>query len=544
MSATASADPRRVALGVWLALAAGLVAAFWGLLSFDPQQGVFRPVEGIEGVLFDPSGEDPRLIGVLAFWLLLNRRGRLAAAWQNESGRPGVAALLFVGAIAVQAWAAHVGAPDLQIHALQLFLLGGGALLAGRAGLRIVLLPVLFLFLAVPIPAAALNAVLLPLQLATVQVCTAILQLFGFEALGSGDQILTHRGIFHVVETCSGVRLVQTLLMAAVVYAELFARSARHTLLLVALAPVVGIVVNLARILSIIFNPYAAITSVHTTQGVAMVVVGVLVLAGLDRLLAGRAGASRQRDEPSAALLAHPLDARLGLIAAVLVALVAAHGVTPRWQNDTEWPEIGDLPRRIEGLRSNGRLPDLVFLGSVGFSDRIQREYAPRGEAARDSVLPITVFFGSDDHTNRRGSMLSGKTAYPGQAWQKLGVTEATLGDGTPVEVALFAHPESGRRITVHWLEGFSSPWVEALRGWSGIDRSALRRPERAFAWRVSAPVTDAGELSAVQTDLIRFASAARSAWAAAEANARARIEREQASGARRGTTARPAGPV
>ncbi len=521
-NASAPRSPTR-ALGVWGLLAAGTLAAFWPLFSFDPQAGVVRAVDGLEGVLFDPSGEDPRLIGALALWMLITRRGRVAAAWRRGAGRPAIAAALFAAALAVQAWAAHVGAPDLQIHALQLFLLGGAALLGGRDAMRAVLLPVLFLLLAMPIPAAMLNAWLLPLQLATVQVCTEALRLVGLEALGFGDQILMRRGIFHVIETCSGVRLVQTLVMAAVVYGELFGRPPSRTLALVVSAPIIGIAVNLARILSIVFNPWASITSVHTTQGVAMVVIGVLALAGLDRLLSRWWPPPARERGPSEPLVEHPLDGRLAIIGTLLVALIATWVWTPRWSDDAVRAAIGELPRQIQGRRANGLSPDLVFLGSVHFSDRIFRSYAPRGPAPAGGVPEILLFFGTDDHSNRRGSMLSGKTAYPGRAWERLAVTGGTLDGETPVEIALFAHPESERRLVVHWREGFESPLVESLRGWLGLDRSALGRSERAYVWRLEATVADASELEAIQEELLVFARNARNAWQAAEANALSR---------------------
>jgi hypothetical protein len=72
----------------------------------------------------------------------------------------------------------------------------------------------------------------------------------------------------------------------------------------------------------------------------------------------------------------------------------------------------------------------------------------------------------------------------------------------------------------VHWREGFETPLVEALRAWAGLDRSGLRRPERAFVWRISADVAEASELDATRDELLRFAGSARAAWAEAEAAA------------------------
>jgi len=508
-----------IGIAVWGVIGAGVVAAFWPLFSFDPREGVVRATTGMEGVFFDPSGEDPRLIGALAFWMGLTRRGRLATAWRAGEGRASWAAALFAGALAVSAWATHTGSPDLLIHSLQLFVLGAAALLGGAEGLRAMRLPVLFLFLAMPIPPVLLNEVLLPLQLATVQACTAILTFFGLEAWGIGDQIFTPRGVFHVIETCSGVRLVQTLVMASIVYGELFGRSAGRTALLVVLAPVVAIVVNLARILSIIFNPYSSISSVHTTQGVVMVVIGVLVLAGLDRGLE-RLSPRPLRDPPirSTWPLRTP-DARTLAVGAVLLGLLASWLLVPRWMPPRANASIHDLSKTIEGRRSSGTTTDLPFLGSVHFSDRIERIYTLA--APTDGSTPqIRLFLGEDDHTNRRGSMLSDKTAFPGRAMQALAWAPAVLEDGTEVETGLFAGPES-RQVIVHWREGFRPMPVEATRAWAGLDRSAAGRSEPARVWRVSAEVTSNEDIEPTRAELLRFAQAVRSTWRASEANVR-----------------------
>jgi len=516
-------DAMRVA--GWLGLVGLTMFAFWPLLSFDPDTGVVRATPGIEGALFEPTGEDPRLIAVLAAWLLFTRRGRLAAAWRDGLGDARLGTGLLMGALAVAAWATWVSAPDLLIQSLQLFLLGGAAMLGGRAGLRAVWLPTAFLLLAMPTPPVLLNAMLLPLQLATVQVCAGLLRAIGVEAWGFGDQLLMQRGIFHVIETCSGIRLMQTLVMASVVYAELFGRRATRTLVLLALAPLVGLVVNFARILSIVFNPHGSIASVHTTQGVAMVVVGVLLLAGIDRGLERlRPSKPRQAGE-QAPLLAMRLDRRWAASLLGLTSIAAWVWLGPHWTPPESDPSrVWDMPHRIDGLYANGETLDLIFLGSVYFSDRIYQTYSSTraGEPVPVDVpqrIPITLLLGEDDHLNRRGSLLSDKTAYPGRGWQRVARSPVELADGQPAELLLFAgtglRGRSTRCMVLHWREGFAAPAVEALRAWLGLDRSGFRRSEPARVWRVSLDLEaqTRGDLEAARDELLRFARSARAAF-------------------------------
>ena len=91
--------------------------------------------------------------------------------------------------------------------------------------------------------------------------------------------------IFQVIESCAGLRSIETLMMSAVVYAEIFGRRGPHALILVVAAPLLGVLVNLIRVLSLVASPFSNIDPVHTLQGIAMIVVGVLLIAFLDFLL-------------------------------------------------------------------------------------------------------------------------------------------------------------------------------------------------------------------------------------------------------------------
>lgn len=520
MSSGGATRPAWSAPVVWALIAGLVIAAFWPLLSFDPREGLLRATPGLEGVFFDPGGEDPRLIAVLALWMAFNRRGRLAAAWQAGRGRPAIAAALFAGALAIALWSAHTGAPDLLVHTLQLFALAIGALTGGREGMRALRLPVLFLFLAVPVPAVFLNAVLLPLQLATVKVCAAVLNAVGIDAVGVGDQIFTRRGVFHVIETCSGTRLAQTLVMAALVYGELFDRRAARTAQLLLLAPVIAAVVNVARILSIVFNPYSSISSVHTTQGVAMVVIGVLLLAALDRGLDRLWPAPRRDRGPAPNGPPRFAIAPAVAVAVTAVALIAAWVATPRWAPPGEERPIQALARRIDGRTAMTQPTDLAFLGSVRFSDRIELIYTLDDAAEPGRPKDIVLFLGEDDHRNRRGSAISGKTAYPGRAFDRLAATAATFEDGTPVEIGVFRGRDSNQ-VVLSWREGALSTWLEAARAWSALDRSHLARPRPTRVWRVSTPVANAAEIEPARLELMRFAEAVRSSWRETEPNVR-----------------------
>ena len=78
------------------------------------------------------------------------------------------------------------------------------------------------------------------------------------------------------------MRTIETIVMSSLLYHDLFYRSRLQSWLLFLLAPFVGIVANLLRVIGIVLNPYSKFAAIHTLQGLVMIVVAVMMLAALD----------------------------------------------------------------------------------------------------------------------------------------------------------------------------------------------------------------------------------------------------------------------
>lgn len=122
-------------------------------------------------------------------------------------------------------------------------------LLAGKAVFRILLFPLLFTFLMVPLPQSLVNIVAFPLQLIAASWAVGGLQFFGIPALLEGNIIhLAHTQLF-VADACSGLRSLMALLTLGVVFAYFFRRGhAIQQLVLVASTIPIAIVVNAFRV--------------------------------------------------------------------------------------------------------------------------------------------------------------------------------------------------------------------------------------------------------------------------------------------------------
>jgi len=163
------------------------------------------------------------LIPFIIGYIIWSQRDKLARA----SVRPSV---LWGGAAVVVAlfalWAGIAGA-ELYTQRLSLILILAGIIIYfwGFTLLRLLLVPLGLLFLAMPIPAIIFNKIAFPLQLFASRCAVWSMSLLGIPVLRQGNIIeLKPLNSFdtkklEVVEACSGIRSLMTLVTLAVVFA-------------------------------------------------------------------------------------------------------------------------------------------------------------------------------------------------------------------------------------------------------------------------------------------------------------------------------------
>ncbi len=472
-----------------LAWAASLVVvalAFRSLIPYDPLPQA-RPGAGeLEDWFFRPTGQSAPLIFGLAACFLYTRYRAVAAAVDRPGKGWGSATLLLPGS-ALYGWAIYTGAADLLLIAFVLLSLGAGGMLGGPAGWRALFLPAAFLLLLVPIPAAVVNQIIYPLQLANAHASAVVLnEVLGIPASSSGTVVTTASRTFQVIESCAGLRTMSTLWMAAIVYADLFQRSRMQTVLLLVAAPLIGAVVNLGRVLSLMLNPAGEIAAIHTLQGIIMIVVGVLLLAALDTLLV--------RSFPAdAAYLArwsppvHESEAdgaarsrrAFGLLGFLLILTASAWLIEP-WQPTrmVNWSPYA-IPIEIDGWQGKTIKIDKKAMGSILPSQAIHRVYTKGRQQ-------IALFVATDDLRGRHTSLLSPRTVLPGPAFTVREQESIRLeGVDTPV-VASLLQGRFEQALSYRWIVGESSFWQETLRGGLALDHSDFVSPRLLVLVRIS----------------------------------------------------------
>ena len=157
--------------------------------------------------------------------------------------------------------------------------------LRGPATLRHFLFPLLFFFVAVPIPKILWNPIVFGLQSFVATLNVETLRLIGIPAEQNAHVIQLPNTTVGVNEACSGVRSLQSSLMAALFVGDLMLKRAGWKLSLVVGGVILAVAGNFGRSLFLSLTAYrggaAALQAVHDTAGwsvLAFTAVGVVVL--------------------------------------------------------------------------------------------------------------------------------------------------------------------------------------------------------------------------------------------------------------------------
>lgn len=167
-----------------------------------------------------------------------------------------------------------------------LVLLAGMILfLAGWKMLRAVSFPLGYLMWMIPIPVIIYNQITFPLQLVASRLATAWLELAQVPVLRDGNILVMSNYSLEVVEACSGIRSLMTLMALAVAYGYLVSPRRWVRYVLAAFMVPIAIVTNAIRImgagiLARRFGPTAAEGFLHEFSGWAIFLVALVLMFG------------------------------------------------------------------------------------------------------------------------------------------------------------------------------------------------------------------------------------------------------------------------
>jgi exosortase len=184
----------------------------------------------------DPNYSHGFIVPFFSAWMLWRERKRLAEA----PVRPSSLGLLVIAAALGILVLGVLGAENFLSRTSLLFLLAGLVIqFRGWACFRAMLFPWAILFLMIPLPAIIFNRIALPLQFLSSRLASALLGAIGVPVYREGNVINLPSLSLDVVEACSGLRSLVSLVTLAVFYGYLFEpRISRRFLLVLSSIPI------------------------------------------------------------------------------------------------------------------------------------------------------------------------------------------------------------------------------------------------------------------------------------------------------------------
>jgi len=257
-------------------ICAGVVWVYGGVLSSLVQQWAS-----------DDNYSHGFLILPLVAYFVWERRAQLARA-EIHPHLGGLALVLFSFVL----FAAGVLGADLFLARISLLGVVVGSLLFvwGTEHVRLLRFPLLLLPLMVPLPAVLFNQVAFPLQLIASQAGEAVVAAAGIPIVREGNVLELPNTTLAVVEACSGIRSLMSLITLASVLAYFTERTLVARVLIVLSAVPVAILANAARVagtglMSYWLGPRAAEGFFHTFSGWVLFVVACAGLVAVQRIL-------------------------------------------------------------------------------------------------------------------------------------------------------------------------------------------------------------------------------------------------------------------
>lgn len=147
-------------------------------------------------------------------------------------------------------------------------------------------MPLAYLMFMIPLPAIIWNQVSFPLQLLASQQASSFSQWIGIPVLREGNILHLSNTVLQVVDACSGLRSVTTMLALSTFFSYTMNRKNINRLLIVLSAVPIALLLNIIRLVATVvlakyFNPEIAQSFLHDLSGYFTFFIGLVLIYGL-----------------------------------------------------------------------------------------------------------------------------------------------------------------------------------------------------------------------------------------------------------------------
>jgi exosortase len=274
-------------------------ATFWqtvrpfgwqGLLLVGVLFALYAPVLRIlvDQWYHDPDYSHGFLVPLLSAYLIWQRRDKLSRVPRHPSLWGMVIILMALGLLVLGSLGAEL---FLTRFSLLCTICGLVVYFCGGAMLRAMAFPMAFLLFAIPIPGVVYNEIVFPLQFIASRFATWTLETLNlFPIMREGNVLILPGMSLEVVEACSGIRSLMSLLALAAGFGYVVERSlVARWILFLAMVPLAiisnGTRVMLTAIMSNYMGPKAAEGFMHEFSGWVIFVVATVLFLGFYGLM-------------------------------------------------------------------------------------------------------------------------------------------------------------------------------------------------------------------------------------------------------------------
>ena len=260
----------------------GLIAAALFIIGYFP---AFKTLFG-QWAKSEDYGHAFLVIPIIGYIVWSKLKAMLAADVRPSN----IGLLLLIAATMVYLVAMHAKIDMVASVSMVMTLAATLVYLYGIYSIKVLSTPIILLLLIIPIPSTIYAAASLPLQLKVSQASQYIVSLLNVPAYREGNIITTPDKAFQIVQACSGMRSLMTLVTLSVIIGYFTLKSGYlKTLLVIASLPV-AMFVNVIRVVALIlfFHFYQVDLSQgvsHTLLGLAVFGISLVALFALQRIL-------------------------------------------------------------------------------------------------------------------------------------------------------------------------------------------------------------------------------------------------------------------
>lgn len=228
------------------------------------------------------------LVPVLSAYLIWARRDKLRLIERRESWWGLVVVAFSLGLLFLGRLGAELSLTRLSIIGT---ICGLIVYFVGPKVLRAMAFPIAFLLFAIPIPVVVYNEIVFPLQFIASKFATRVLEMLNlFPIMREGNVLVLPNMSLEVVEACSGIRSLMSLLALAAGYGYLVERSvAIRWFLILAMVPLAivsnGTRVVITALMAHFFGLHAAEGFMHEFSGWVIFVVATVLFLTLHSVI-------------------------------------------------------------------------------------------------------------------------------------------------------------------------------------------------------------------------------------------------------------------